>query len=192
MKGIGGYRSTMATTMSRKLGLLFLLASLICPAAAMTISVVPAEGKDYAPPPDGSGSPLGYLMSGCMGVLFDSGWIVTDAEAFRGPRSAWSVSGGALAGTLEGAREGLVDYLIALYVDWTPSSFLKGTLLPAAVAYSIVRVADGKIIIEGEVEGSPDTEQTADHFAEAAARVGAGVALSCVKPLRALAMGGEL
>jgi hypothetical protein len=178
----------MATTLFRKLALLALMGFLAFPVVGMTVSVVPAEGKDYAQPPDGSGSPLGYLMSGCMGVLFDSGWIVTDAAAFLGPRTAWKPADYALPD----AREGLVDFVIAIYVDWAPSSFHKGTLLPANVAYSLVRVADGKTIIEGEVEGSPDSEETSTHFAEAASSVGERVAQACSKPLKTLAMGGEL
>jgi len=178
----------MAKTLFRKLALLALLGFLALPVFGMTISIVPAEGKDYAPPPDGSGSPLGFLMSGCMGLLFDSGWIVTDAEAFRGPRAAWKPVDYALPG----AREGLVDYLIAIYVDWAPSSFNKETLLPNHVAYSLVRVADGKTIIEGELVGSPDSEEASTHFADAASRVGALVARACEKPLKTLAMGGEL
>jgi len=178
----------MATTTFRKLAFLALLGFLALPVSGMTVSVVPAEGKDYAPPPDGSGSPLGFLTSGCMGVLFDSGWIVTDADVFRGPRAAWKPADYALPE----AREGLVDFLIAIYVDWAPSSFHDGTLLPARVAYSLVRVADGKTMIEGEVEGSPDSEEASKHFADAAARVGERVAQACAKPLKTLAMGGEL
>jgi hypothetical protein len=176
----------MAITTVRKAALLALLASMAYTSAAMTVSVVPAEGKDYAPPPDGSGSPMGYLVSGCMNPLFDSGWVVTDAEVFRGPRSAWSPGY-----ALEGAREGLVDYVIALYVEWAPSSFHKDALLPADVAYRIVRVADGKVIMEGDVEGVPDSEEASARFDETASRAGARAALACAKMLRTLAMGGE-
>jgi hypothetical protein len=178
----------MAKKTVPKLALLVLLGFIAFPAAALTISVAPSEGEEYAPPPDGSGSPLRSLVSGCMDLLFDSGWIVTDSAATRGPRSAWIRGGDALSE----AREGLVDYMIAIYVDWVPSSFHKGILLPATVAYSIVRVSDGKTIIEGEVKGSPDSEETSTHFAEAASQVGTLVAQACVKPLRTLAEGGEL
>jgi hypothetical protein len=181
----------MAAPMLRKLAFLAFFVSLASAAPALTVSVAPAEGSAFAPPPEGSGSPIGYLVSGCMNLLFDSGWVVTDAEAFRGPRSAWGDSGGTLAGALKGAKEGLVDYLIALYVDWTPSSFNKDALLPALVSYSLVRVGDGKVILEGDVGGSPDSEEAAAHFTQAASQAGAQAALPCVKLLRTLAMGGE-
>jgi hypothetical protein len=177
----------MANTMIQKLALLAVLASLACAASALTVSVAPAEGTAYAPPPDGSGSPLGFLVSGCMNMLFDSGCVVTDSEAFRGPRSAWGEFGPAL----RGAREGYVDYVIALYVDWSPSSFRKDTLLPAAIAYSLVRVADGKVLIEGDMAGSPDSEDASAHFEQVATQAGAEAALPCVKLLKTLAMGGE-
>jgi hypothetical protein len=177
----------MATSPSRKPALAALLLSLSLGLAAMTVSVAPAEDGAYAPPPDGSGSPMRFLVSGCMGELFESGWIVTDAEASRLAREAWSPSGSVLAG----AREGMVDYVVALYVDWAPSEFHKGTLLPASVAYGVVRVSDGRTIIEGEMRGSADSEETSSRFAETATLVGARVAKACAKPLKDLVMGGE-
>jgi len=177
----------MASIRLRKTALLALVLSIPLGASALTVSVAPAEGKDYAPPPDGSGSPLSFLVSGCMTVLFDSGWIVTDTDAFRGAREAWNPGTNGIAG----AKEGMVDYVVALYVDWAPSAYHKGTLLPAAVAYSVVRVSDGKIIISGEEKGTSDSEEASTHFAEAASAVGARVARACAAPLRTLAMGGE-
>ena len=49
---------------------LALLASARLPGAGRfgaTVSVAPAEGKDYAPPPEGTGSPLGYPRVGLHG-----------------------------------------------------------------------------------------------------------------------------
>ena len=185
----------MAEKSVRKLALLIVLVSLAGASAALTVSVAPAEGKPYAPPPEGSGSPLGYLVSGCLGALFDAGFVVTDDAAFRGPSSDWGISGGVgtggLALALAGAKEGLVDYVIALYVDWAPSSFHKDVLMPAAIAYSLVRVTDGKVIIRGNMAGIPDSEESSTHFDQAASQAGAQVALPCVKSLRTLAMGGE-
>jgi hypothetical protein len=177
----------MVETSVRKLALLIALFSLACASAALTVSVVPAEGKAFAPPPDGSGSPLGYLVSGCLGSLFDAGFVVTDETPFRGSRSAWGASGFAL----NGAKEGLVDYVIALYIDWAPSSFHKDALLPAGIAYSLVRVSDGKIIIKGDMAGIPDSEEASAHFTQTASQAGAQAALPCVESLRTLAMGGE-
>lgn len=181
----------------RKLALMAVLASLAGGALALTVSVVPSEETAYAPPPAGSGSPLGFLVSGCMNRLFDSGYIVTDAEAFREPRSSWLAlgavdSGAALAGiALMGAREGFVDYIVALYVDWSASAFRKDTLLPAGIGYSLIRVSDGKILLKGDIAGSPDSEEASAHFERTASQAGAEAALPCVKILETLAMGGE-
>jgi hypothetical protein len=177
----------MATIPFPKIAIFALITSFAFQAAALTVSVAPAEGEGYAPPPDGQGSPMRFLVSGCMDVFFDAGWIVTDSEAVRGPRSSWVPADRALAG----ASEGLVDFVVAIYVDWASSAFHKGTLLPGTVSYSIVRVADGKTIIEGEVKGSPDSEEASSHFAEAASMAGARVAQACARSLRTLAMGGE-
>jgi hypothetical protein len=180
----------MAKTMLRKLALLAFLSSLACSAAALTVSIVPSEGKGYAPPPDGSGSPLRFLVSGCLDRLFDAGYVVTDANADRVSRSDWGL-GGVAAGILEEAREGLVDYIIALYVDWMPSTFHKDVLLPASIEYRLVRVADGKVMIDGDTAGSSDSEESSSHFDRTASQAGAKAALPCVEILKALAMGGE-
>jgi len=95
----------MAKMMLRKLALLAFLSSLACSAAALTVSIVPSEGKGYAPPPDGSGSPLRFLVSGCLDRLFDAGYVVTDANADRVSRSDWGL-GGVAAGILLGLHEG--------------------------------------------------------------------------------------
>ena len=181
----------MAEIRAKKTTLLAILAALAWSAAAQTVSVVPAEGADFAPPPEGSGSPIGYLVSGCLGALFEAGFVVTDETVFRGPRSAWEGSGGGLERGLAGAKEGLVDYVIAIYVDWAPSSFHKSVLLPAGIAYGLVRVSDGKTIIKGETAGVPDSEEASARFAETASQAGAQAALPCVKSLRTLAMGGR-
>jgi hypothetical protein len=177
----------MMEKMVRKLALMAVLASMASGALALTVSVVPSEETAYAPPPAGSGSPLGFLVSGCMNRLFDSGYIVTDAEAFREPRSSWLASGAALTG----AREGFVDYIVALYVDWSASAFRKDTLLPAGIGYSLIRVSDGKILLKGDIAGSPDSEEASAHFERTASQAGAEAALPCVKILETLAMGGE-
>jgi hypothetical protein len=177
----------MAKKSVLKLALLALLLSRAAATAAFTVGVTPAEGIGYAPPPEGTGSPLGYLVSGCVGAFFDAGYIVTDDSVFRGPRSAWGKPDFALAG----AREGLVDCLIAMYVDWKPSAFRKEALLPSAIAYRILRVADGKVLAEGELDGIPDSVEAGDHYIQAASRAGTQAASSWIKILKTLAMGGE-
>jgi hypothetical protein len=181
----------MTATNARKLALPVFLAFLAGPVLALTVSVVPAEGKAFSPPPDGSGSPLAYLVSGCMDALFDAGYVVTDADVVREPSAAWGASDAALGAALAGAKEGLVDYVVALYVDWAPSGFLKDTLLPAAVKYRVLRVADGVEVVGGELRGSPDSEEAARQFAQVASQAGTRAALPCLKFLKALAMGGE-
>jgi hypothetical protein len=177
----------MAVNALRKLTLLATLASMAWASAALTVSVAPAEGKEYASPPEGPGSPIGYLVSGCLGVLFDAGFVVTDDSPFHGTRSAWAGSDFASAG----AKESLVDFIVALYVDWKASSYRRDVLLPNLIAYKLVRVSDGKTIIEGDMAGNPDSEEASAHFAQTASQAGAKTALPCVESLRTLAMGGE-
>jgi hypothetical protein len=174
----------------KRLALPVLLLSLAGAAAALTVSVAPSEGLAYAPPPDGSGSPLGFLTSGCLSQLFDAGFVVTDAAPTRLPRSAWDASG-ASDPVLPEARAGLVDYVIALYAEWKPSAFHKDVLLPARIEYRLLRVSDGSVLAEGEVEGAVDSEDASAHFESTVSQAGVQAARPCVKLLATLAQGGE-
>jgi len=168
-------------------GLLLLLFGSGSPALALTIGVAPAEGPSYAPPPDGSGAPIGYLVSGCMDAIFDSGHIATDAPVTLIRREAW----GENDYSLTSAREGLVDYVVALYVAWTPSTFHKDVLLPLSVEYRLVRVSNGEVIVEGKVDGIVDSEDASQHERRSASIEGALAAAPCIKMIDALAMGGK-
>jgi hypothetical protein len=178
---------SMIDVQLKKLAFLALLASLVGSASALTVSVAPAEGAAYAAPPDGTLSPLGYFMSGCLDVLYDSGYVVTDAPPSRVSRKSWGSSSYAL----DEAKEGLVDYVIAVYVDWRPSIFHRTALLPVSVTYRLVRVLDGKVVGEGEVEDSVDSEESSTGFAKTASLAGASAARACMKLLSTLVMGGE-
>jgi hypothetical protein len=170
-----------------RLGLLLLLAGAATSAPALTIGVAPAEGPAYAPPPDGSGAPVGYLVSGCMDAIFDSGHIATDAPAVLVGREAWGKDDYGLTE----AREGLVDYVVALYVEWTLSTFHKDVHLPLSVDYRLVRVADGEVMGEGRVDGIVDSEDSSSNEQRSASRAGALAAAPCLKTINALAMGGK-
>jgi|GEM_PF-1638996 hypothetical protein len=176
-----------ADTLVGRLSLAALLASLAAGSYALTVCVAPAEAKAYAPAAGGTGSPIGYLVSGCMGGLFDAGHVATDESPARVDRDDWGSGDYALSG----AREGSVDFVIALYVGWTPSSIHKDTLLPASVDYRLVRVLDGKVVAEGSIPGSADSEDASSHEARTASRAGASAAEACLRKLSAIAMGGE-
>ena len=171
----------------RKLLLLVIVSSLAAGASALTICVAPAEGKPYAPAPEGSGSPLGYIVTGCMTGLFDAGHIATDASPVRVARADW---GSACYGLSE-AKEGQVDFVIALYAEWTTSAFHKDVLVPASVEYRLVRVIDGKVLDEGVAPAIADSEDAASHEARTASQAGASAALACIGKLSALVTGGE-
>jgi hypothetical protein len=170
-----------------KSSMLALLALAAVSASALTVSVAPTEGPAYAPPPDGRGSSLAVLVSGCMGILFDAGYIVTDASAMRTEPNSW----GTAQYGLTDAKEGLVDYVIAIYVTWVTSTFDKKVLLPASVEYRLVRVKDAELISEGSVDGLPDSLDAAAHEWRTASLVGAKVAEPCLKALSAIGKGGE-
>jgi hypothetical protein len=174
-------------TMVRRLSILAVYASLAAGAYAFTVGVVPAEGKAFAPAPEGTGSPMGYLVSGCMSGLFDAGQVATDSSPVRTSRADWGLSDD----NLPAAREGMVDFVIALYVEWTPSVIHKNSMLPASVDYRLVRVSDGKVIGRGSVPGTADSEDASSHEARTASLAGASVAVACAKSLSALSMGGE-
>jgi hypothetical protein len=177
----------MTDTPLRKLSLFALLAALATGASALTIGIAPAEGKAYAPAPEGIGSPISSLVSGGLAVLFDGGHVATDAGPVRVDRSEW---GAPWYGLVE-ARENLVDYVIALYVAWMDSTFHKNVLLAGSIDYRLVRVRDGKVLVEGSLDGPPDSEDASAHEARTASQAGASAADLCLKKLSALAMGGE-
>ena len=171
----------------RKLSILALMALLAFSASALTIGIAPAEGKLYAPPPDGTGSPIGFLITGCMNSLFEAGYIATDAVVSRTPRGSW----GSADYSLAEARDGSVDYMIAFFVEWVASSFHKDAMMPASVDYRLVRVVDGKVLAEGLVPGPTDSADASSHESRTASQVGNSTAESCLKMLSTLAMGGE-
>ena len=180
-------RDMMAHAVLRKVFLLALLISLAGGAHGLTVCVAPAQGEAFAPAPDGAGSPIGYLVDGCMTALFDAGHIATDASSASVSRADWGTRDYGLAD----ARKGLVDFVIAIFVEWAPSSIHKDALLPASVDYRLVRVRDGRVFAEGTVPGSADSEDASEHVARTASRTGALAVNACIEKLSALEMGGE-
>jgi hypothetical protein len=177
----------MAEKPARKLSILALLASVALSASALTVGIAPAEGGTYAPPPKGRGSPIGYLVSGCMNTLFEAGYIATDRAVSWTSHASWGPADYGLAE----ANDGSVNYVIAVFVEWASSSFHKDMLLPASVDFRLMRVLDGKVLAEGSVRGPADSETTASHESRTAALAGASATEPCVRMLSTLAMGGE-
>jgi hypothetical protein len=177
----------MTEAFVRKLALVALLAASAAGAFAFTVSVSPAEGYAFGPPPDGSGSPLGFFVSGCMDALFESGCVVTDSAPDRLSRSSWE---GKLPSLAE-AKEGFVDFVILVYVEWNASTYHKNALLPASIAYRILRVSDGAILAKGELAGIPDSEETSLNFEKSASRAGRSAIAPFLSLLSTLDMGGE-
>lgn len=171
----------------RKLSILGVLATLALSASALTVGIAPAEGKAYAPPPDGLGSPIEDLVSGSLSALFNAGYIATDGAVSRVTRSEWGPADYGLAS----AREGMVDFVTALFVDWAPSSFNKEAFLAVSVDYRLVRTLDGRIVAEGSVRGPSDSESSSSHEARSASQAGASAIEPILRRLSTLAMGGE-
>jgi len=177
----------MVHNLFRRLAITILLAALAASAWALTVSIAPAEDRAFAPPPDGQGSPMGDLVSGCLNALFDAGYIVTDAGVSWTAEADW----GSSSYGLQGAREGRVNCIIALYVRWEKSTFHKGALLATSIRYRLIRTSDEKILAEGSVAGPPDSESRAAHEAHSASEAGSAVVGRCLKALSALSSGGE-
>lgn len=157
-------------------------------ASALTVAVAPAEEPNPPPGFEGEASPMAFFVSGCMGGLFDAGQIATDTRASRVARSAW----GAPDYALDQAREGLVECVVAVFVEWKVSSFHKGVEIPALADYRLVRPSDGLVLAEGRVDGPEDSEETAARFETAASDLGGEVAAACMERIRSLTMGGNL
>jgi hypothetical protein len=162
-----------------------LLLLLSAAAGAMTVGLDPAEDTSYALA--GRTTPMAYAVSGCMGSLFDAGLIASDSAVSPSSLAEWRAS----VGNLAAMREGLEEFAVRIYVEWRESSFKKDTLLPSRIGYRLVRVADGKILTEGSVDGPPDSEDAASHHEKEAAKAGAASIASCVELLKTLAKGGS-
>jgi hypothetical protein len=177
----------MTEAFVRKLALVALLVASAAGVFAFTVSVSPSEGVTYVPPPDGTGSPLDFFVSGCMDALFESGCVVTDSAPERLSRSSWESKVPSLAE----AKEGLVDYVICLYVEWNASTYHKDVLLPASIAYRILRVSDGAVLANGELEGIPDSEEASQNFEKSASRAGRAAVAPFISMLSTQVMGGK-
>jgi hypothetical protein len=141
-------------------------------AAAQTISIAPGEAPSL---PASSAAPWKALVSACMNRLFNAGMIATDAVPFVGDRARWEAPGFGVAE----AREGYVDYLIAVWAEWKLSAFKKGTLLPAKIEYRVVEVATGAGIGSGSYDGPADSIEAAGRAEAIAASMGASIAAAC-------------
>ena len=156
-------------------------------AFAQTVGVAPAQAPRYPAGAEESPTPLDGLVSGCMGRLFDAGLVTTDAREARIPASEWeSQSFG-----LDAAREGRVDFIVALFADWKPSAFKKGAWILSALRYRLVRVADGATLASGSLEGPVDSELVAKAADRSAALAGADAATACLALLAPVSPGGK-
>lgn len=177
----------MAARPLPRLSILIALAATAISASALTVGIAPAEGAGFAPPPEGAGSSMAGVVTGGLNALFDAGYVATDAQVARLERSSW----GSMGLDLRSAREGLLDFVIELYVDWMPSSFHKDALIPVTIEYRLVRVADAKVVAEGSVPGPVDSESSSSHEESTAERAGASAVAPCVEILSNPALGGN-
>ena len=152
----------------------------------MTIGLAPAEDPSYGLA--GRSTPMAFVVSGCMDRLFEAGFIASDSSVSPATRAEWEAGSSDLAAL----REGLVDFVIRVYVEWKESSYKEEALLPSRIGYRLVRVADGKVVAEGFAEGPPDSEDAASHLEKEAAMAGAASVASCVELLTTLAKGDPL
>ncbi|MDA8426917.1 MAG: hypothetical protein M0Z80_12350 [Treponema sp.] len=157
-------------------------------ASALTVSVAPAQhlvesGAASSP------TPLDSFMSGCLDGLYDAGFIATDAPARETDRAHWSDATFGLAGT----KEGFVDYVVAVFVTWRPSSLKKEVWLATGCDYRIVRVADGKVVATGSAQGETDGPDLVADPDKSARSMGAGLGKSCAALIQSASAsnGGE-
>lgn len=155
-------------------------------AAALTVSVCPAEGdvaaaeRDVAPP-------LESLVSGCLDSLFDSGLIATTAPSAVLDPARWQDSTYGIAG----AKEGFIDFVFTFYVTWRSSAIKKHVWLVATCSYRLIRIADGATVASGAIDSEPDSPEAAADPEQGARSEGVLLGNACVQWLRKSSNGGE-
>jgi hypothetical protein len=177
----------MQLQLVRRLSILALFLSLARLATALTVGLAPAEDQSFTRPSDGQASPIGYLVSGALNALYEAGYIGTDAAVSRRALEAW----GPVDYGLAEAREGAVDCVIALYVEWAKSELHKDSFLASTVHYRLVRARDGALLGEGGVPGPADTEDSSTHEARSASQAGSSAVKACLSELSLLSKGGQ-
>lgn len=115
------------------------------------------------------------MMSGCEDACFDRGIIATDSRPVVLDRDAWLDPSLGLAP----AREGLVEYLVSIYIEYAAVQ-TGGRLLPVALQYRVIRVEDGSVLGDGSVDipqASVDSPKKLEAFSRA---LGVDLANSCL------------
>jgi hypothetical protein len=156
-------------------------------ASAFTIGIAPAEEAGSVLPDLVASNPLGSLVSGCMDGLFNGGHIVTDALPLLVTHEEWVKPNFGFAQ----AKEGGMDYLIAVFAAWKRSSFRKGILLPSRIEYRFYNVEDGKLLAAGSIDGPPDGAAVADQPDRSAAKMGGLVATAFMERVGKGFIGGN-
>lgn len=167
-------------------GVLVLSICLVPPAAAQTVGLAPAQDPGFPGEVSGKG-PMAYIVSACLGSLFDAGLIATDAPCAAVDRETWLAPSFGLAA----AGEGFEDYLIAVYADWRPSSFAKAAWLASEVDYRLVRVSDGATLASGSLEGPVDSAEAAAQAGRISGGIGAAIGKACAAALGQRLLGGK-
>ena len=155
-------------------------------ATALTVSVSPAQ-RGVSEEGQEASTSLDSLVSGCLDSLFEAGLIATTAPAVVIDESRWSD----LSFGLRGAKEGFVDFVLAFYVTWKPSTLKKGVWLAVSCEYRLVRVADGAVLASGSLESEPDSAEIAADPERGARTVGAALGTACVALVSRVSNGGE-
>ena len=144
---------------------------LVLPAAgAQTVEFLCAVSSD-----EGTGDISEGLLSGCEDAFFDLGIIATDSRPLVLDRDAWMDPALGIAP----AREGLVEYLVSIYIEYGPIQ-AGGRLLPVAIQYRVIRVDDASVLGDGSIDvprTSLDSPKKLEAFSRA---LGADLAKSCL------------
>lgn len=165
--------------MSLVLGLILMVLP-IASEAGQTVGLLCAVS-----PGDGTEEMSEGIMSGCLDAFFDSGIIATDSRPVAVSRDAWLDTGLGM----ELAREGLLEYLVAIYVEYRPDDDLGGRLMPVALLYRIMRVDDEALLGEGSVEVPQARADTAKKLEAMTRSLGASLAKSCLPVIMSSRMG---
>lgn len=161
------------------LGLL-LMAIPLASGAAQTVGLLCAASSG-----DGAEEMSEGIMSGCLDEFFDGGLIATDSRPVVVGREEW------LDAPLDMglARDGLLQFLVAIYIEYRPADDLGGRLMPVAILYRILRVDDAALLAEGNVEVPQARADTAKKLEALTRALGASLAKSCLPVIMSSRMG---
>jgi hypothetical protein len=161
-----GFTATLPVALS----LAFLLVAAL-PGASQTVEVLCAVSSE-----SGTAELSEGVISACLASFFDNGIIATNGRPVALEKEAWRDPGLGIGQ----AREGLVDYIVSIYIVYVVSDLAGGKPLPASLSFRVLRVKDAALLDEGSIEVPPASAVTAKKPETLVRALGASLAKACL------------